>query len=236
MDRLHAAKVAVFGVGGVGGYVCEALARSGVGTIALVDNDTVADTNLNRQIIALHSTLGMLKTDAMEARMKDINPDIQVIKYPMFYLPETADQIDLSQFDYVVDAIDTVAAKLELITRCKALKIPIICAMGAGNKLDPSQLQISYIEKTSVDPLAKVIRLECRKRHIHKVKVAWTTEQAIPSAPDADEEQSNRRSLPASTAFVPSAMGLLIASEVVKDLIGWNLKTILEERTEQSNA
>ena len=235
IDRLAEARVAVFGIGGVGGYVCEALVRSGLGHIALIDNDTVAETNLNRQIIALHSTIGRQKTEVMAERLRDINPSVDIATYPMFYLPETADQIDLSAFDYVVDAVDTVVAKLELIVRCKALHVPILCAMGAGNKLDPSQLRITDISKTSVDPLAKVIRVACKKRHIHSLKVAWTTEPVIPGSPEAEHEDTNRRSLPGSAAFVPSAMGLLIASQVVKDLLRWDLKTVLEQRTAQQS-
>lgn len=235
IDRLQHARVAVFGVGGVGGYVCEALIRSGVGAIDLFDNDEVSLTNLNRQIIALHSTIGMPKVEVMAQRLKDIHPDVRVTCHQMFYLPENADEVDLTQYDYVVDAIDTVSAKLELISRCTRLKIPILCAMGAGNKLDPSQLRISDISQTSVCPLAKVIRTECRKRHIRKLKVAWTTEQAIPTIQyPEDHEETEKRSIPGSTAFVPSAMGLLIASQVVKDIVAWDLKTISEARQQKN--
>ena len=217
MDKIAQARVAVFGVGGVGGYVAEALVRSGVGAIDLFDNDTVSLTNLNRQIIALHSTIGQYKVDVMAARARDINPDIEVGAYRMFYMPENADQIDLSRYDYVIDAIDTVTAKLELITRCTRLGVPILCAMGAGNKLDPSRLCITDIYTTATCPLARVMRTECRKRRIERLKVAYSTEPAL--QPESTEEQTGRRATPGSTAFVPSAMGLLIAAEVVRDLI-----------------
>lgn len=217
MERLQHARVAVFGVGGVGGYVAEALVRSGVGSIDLFDNDTVSLTNLNRQMIALHSTIGQYKVDVMAQRAKDINPQVQVGAYRMFYMPENADEVDLSVYDYVVDAIDTVTAKLELITRCTRLQVPILCAMGAGNKLDPTKIVITDLYKTNTCPLAKVMRTECRRRGIPHLLVAYSTEPAL--TPEADEEQTGRRATPGSTAFVPSAMGLVIASEVVRKLI-----------------
>ena len=217
VEHLRKSRVAVFGVGGVGGYVAEALARSGVGALTLVDNDTVSLTNLNRQIIALHSTVGQLKAEVMAARIRDINPACEVEPLAMFYLPENADSIDLGRFDYVVDAIDTVSAKLELAERCYRKGIPEIAALGAGNKLDPTKLLISDIGKTHTCPLARVMRLECRRRGIDRLKVAWSTEPAM--TPLETEEESARRSLPGSTAFVPSAMGLMIAAEVVRDLI-----------------
>lgn len=221
MARLAGARVAVFGIGGVGGYVVEALARSGVGALELFDDDAVSLTNLNRQIIATHDALGRAKVDVMAARVKSIAPDCEVVPHRLFYSPETADAADLSPFDYVVDAVDTVAAKLELAVRATALGVPIISAMGAGNKLDPTKLQISDISKTSVCPLARVMRRELRKRGIRHLKVAWTTEPPIPprGAPDEEIPAHPRRSVPGSAAFVPSAMGLAIAAEVVRDLI-----------------
>lgn len=217
MSRLHAARVAVFGVGGVGGFAAEALIRAGVGSIDLIDNDTVALSNLNRQIIALHSTLGRSKVQVMAERLQDINPSARITCHEMFYLPENADAIDLSRFDYVIDAVDTVAAKLELITRTDALGVPIISAMGAGNKLDPSQIVITDIYKTATCPLARVIRAQCRKRGIRRLKVAYSTEPALHPAPA--EEPTSRRSTPGSVSFVPSVMGLMLAGEVVRDII-----------------
>lgn len=216
MARLQAARVAVFGVGGVGGFTAEALVRAGVGSIDIIDNDTVALTNLNRQIIALHSTLGRSKVQVMAERLRDINPEVRVVCHEMFYLPENADSIDLAQYDYIVDAVDTVAAKLELITRADALGKPIICAMGAGNKLDPTKIVITDIYKTDTCPLARVIRAQCKKRHIGRLKVAYSTEPAL--KPAGTEEDTSRRATPGSMSFVPSVMGLIIAGEVVKDL------------------
>lgn len=217
MARLHAARVAVFGVGGVGGFTAEALVRTGVGSIDLIDNDTVALTNLNRQLIALHSTLGRSKVQVMAERLQDINPEVNITCHEMFYLPENADSIDLAQYDYIVDAVDTVAAKLELITRADALGRPIICAMGAGNKLDPTKIVVTDIYKTDTCPLARVIRTQCKKRHIGRLKVAYSTEPAL--HPAETEEESSRRATPGSMSFVPSVMGLIIAGEVVRDLI-----------------
>lgn len=217
MCRLHAARMAVFGVGGVGGFAAEALIRAGVGSMALIDNDTVALSNLNRQIIALHSTLGRSKVQVMAERFQDINPNAQIACHEMFYLPENADTIDLSQFDYIIDAVDTVAAKLELITRADTLGVPIISAMGAGNKLDPSQIVITDIYKTATCPLARVIRAQCRKRGVRRLKVAYSTEPALHPAPT--EEPTSRRATPGSVSFVPSVMGLMIAGEVVRDII-----------------
>lgn len=216
MAQLHAARVAVFGVGGVGGFTAEALIRAGVGSITLVDNDTVALSNLNRQIIALHSTLGRSKVQVMAERLRDINPSASITCHEMFYLPENADAIDLSQFDYIIDAVDTVAAKLELITRADRLGVPIICAMGAGNKLDPTKIVITDIYKTSICPLARVIRTQCKKRCIRRLKVAYSTEPALHPAPT--DEPTSRRATPGSVSFVPSVMGLIIAGEVVRDI------------------
>lgn len=217
ISKLQAARVAVFGVGGVGGFAAEALIRAGVGSIDLIDNDTVALSNLNRQIIALHSTLGQSKVQAMAQRLADINPNARITCHEMFYLPENADEIDLAQFDYVIDAVDTVAAKLELIVRADRLGVPIICAMGAGNKLDPTKIVITDIYKTSTCPLARVIRTQCKKRGIRSLKVAYSTEPALHPAPC--QEPSSRRATPGSVSFVPSVMGLIIAGEVVQDII-----------------
>ena len=217
MDRLKKARVAVFGVGGVGGHVVEALVRSGVGALDLIDSDRVALSNLNRQIIATRDTLGMLKVDAAKARALSINPDCQVRTWPIFFLPETADQFDFSQYDYVVDAIDTVAGKLQLIEAAKTAGVPVISSMGAGNKLDPTAFRVADISETSVCPLARVMRRELRKRCIEHVKVVYSTEPALSPAP-ADEETA-RRSTPGSVAFVPAVAGLVLAGEVIKDLI-----------------
>ena len=217
LRRLQSARVAVFGVGGVGGYVCEALVRSGVGTLDVFDKDDVSVTNLNRQIIALHSTLGQDKVSVIASRMRDINPAVTVNEHKMFYLPESADEIDLSVYDFVVDAVDTVAAKVELAVRCERLGVPLIAAMGAGNKLDPSQLRIADIYKTSVCPLARAMRTTLRKKGVKRLTVAYSTEEPVRPAPDAPlPDAENGRTPPGSTAFVPSAMGLLIASHVVR--------------------
>lgn len=223
MKKLKNSRVAVFGVGGVGGYAVEALVRSGVGAIDLIDNDTVALTNINRQIIATLDTVGRDKVDVAEERIKSINPDCVVTKHKCFYLPETADEFDFTDYDYVVDAIDTVKGKIEIVMRAKECSTPVISSMGAGNKLDPTAFEVADISKTSVCPLAKVMRVQLRKRGINHLKVVYSKEP--PHTPiitdDAKEEFSSsvRRTLPGSTAFVPSVVGLIIASEVVKDLI-----------------
>ena len=220
MDRLKRARVAVFGVGGVGGHVVEALTRSGVGALDLIDSDRVVLSNLNRQIIATRDTLGMLKVDAAKARVLSIDPDCQVVTWPIFFLPETADRFVFSQYDYVVDAIDTVAGKLRLIEAAMAAGVPVISSMGAGNKLDPTAFRVADISETSVCPLARVMRRELRKRGIEHVKVVYSTEPALSPAP-ADEE-TGRRSTPGSVAFVPAVAGLIMAGEVIKDLIKSN--------------
>ena len=220
MDRLKRARVAVFGVGGVGGHVVEALTRSGVGALDLVDSDRVELSNLNRQIIATRDTLGMLKVDAAKARVLSIDPDCQVVTWPIFFLPETADRFVFSQYDYVVDAIDTVAGKLRLIEAAMAAGVPVISSMGAGNKLDPTAFRVADISETSVCPLARVMRRELKKRGIEHVKVVYSTEPALSPAP-ADEE-TGRRSTPGSVAFVPAVAGLIMAGEVIKDLIKSN--------------
>ena len=220
MAKLGAARVALFGVGGVGGYVAEALARSGVGALELFDDDAVSLTNLNRQIVATRDTLGQDKTEAMAERIRSIAPECEVVPHRMFYLPENADQVDLTRYSYVVDAVDTVAAKLELAVRATAAGVPIISAMGAGNKLDPTRLVVSDIGKTSVCPLARVMRRERKKRGVRRLKVAWSTEPPVEAKGPLDEPEGAhpRRSVPGSAVFVPAAMGLAIAAEVVKDL------------------
>lgn len=219
IERLKAARVAVFGVGGVGGFTVEALARSGVGTIDIIDNDTVSLTNINRQIIALHSTVGQYKVDVMQNRILDINPGCIVNVHKTFFTPETSDEFDFLDYDYVVDAIDTVSGKLELVVQSIKAGVPVISSMGAGNKLDPTAFEVSDISKTSVCPLAKVMRCELRKRGINHLKVVYSKEQPVVPAGKTDEDKGSRRSLPGSTAFVPSVVGLIIAGEVIKDLI-----------------
>ena len=219
MERLARSRVAVFGVGGVGGYVVEALARSGVGALDLIDSDTVSITNLNRQIIALHSTLGQYKVDVAAARVRDINPDCRVTVFKTFYLPETQDQFDFSQYDYVVDAIDTVKGKLALVEQARAAGTPIICSMGAGNKLDPASFRVADIYETSVCPLAKVMRVECRKRGIDHLKVVYSQEPPVTPKGIPEDPAPGKRATPGSIAFVPSAAGLVLAGEVVRELI-----------------
>ena len=220
MEKLKNAHVAVFGLGGVGGYVVEALARSGIGALTLVDHDTISLTNINRQLLATHETIGMEKSDAAKARVLAIDPSIQVNALKTFYMPDTADQFDFSQYDYVVDAVDTVTAKLSLIVTCKEAGTPIISSMGTGNKLDPTKFQIADLAKTSICPLARIMRKECAKRGIKHVKVLFSTEDAITPQCDSTEEMpEGRRALPGSVAFVPSVAGLIIAGEVIKDLI-----------------
>lgn len=216
IQKLNQAHVIVFGVGGVGGYVIEALVRSGIGHITIVDNDVVSLSNLNRQIIATQETIGQKKVDVMKKRILSIHPECDVTTLDMFYLPETANQIDLSQYDYVVDAIDTITSKIELAVRCDQ-KIPLISSMGTGNKMNPALLQVSDIYKTSVCPLAKVMRRELKKRRVKHLKVVYS--QELPMKPFASDEITHKRTIPGSTAFVPSSAGLLIASEVVKDLL-----------------
>ena len=218
MQKLKNARVAVFGLGGVGGAVVEALARSGIGALDLIDNDTVSLTNLNRQIIALHSTLGIKKTEAARTRVLDIAPACSVRTYDMFFLPETADAIDFCVYDYVVDAIDTVAGKLCIIEKCVQANVPVISSMGTGNKTDPSALRIGDLYETSVCPLARVMRRECRKRGIRKLKVLYSLEAPITPIFVPDDAPQGRRGVPGSTAFVPPAAGLLIASVVVRDI------------------
>ena len=219
MEKLKNSHVAVFGVGGVGSYTVEALARCGVGEITLVDNDTVSLTNLNRQLIALHSTVGRLKADVAKERLLDINPNIKVNSLATFFTPETSDSIDFSVFDYVVDAIDTVSGKIALVQICNNKNIPIISSMGTGNKLDPTKFEVTDIFKTSMCPLAKVMRYELKKRGIKKLKVVYSKEEPKAHKSVTDEEARNRRSIPASVSFVPPVAGLIIAGEVIKDLV-----------------
>ncbi|MBR6400154.1 MAG: tRNA threonylcarbamoyladenosine dehydratase [Firmicutes bacterium] len=218
MEKLKNARVAVFGVGGVGGYTVEALARSGIGALDLTDSDVVCESNINRQIIALHSTVGQYKVDVAKARILDINPNCTVNTYKTFYLPETADMYDFTQYDYVVDAIDTVTGKIGLIMQADRAGVPIISAMGAGNKLDPSRFEVADIYKTSVCPLAKVMRRELRARGIKSLKVVYSKEEPLTPLPCAETAQG-RRQTPGSTAFTPSVAGLIIAGEVINDLI-----------------
>lgn len=239
VEKLGNATVAVFGIGGVGGFATEALARSGVGTLELIDHDTVSVSNLNRQIVALHSTVGKYKVDVMRDRILDINPKAHVVTHRCFYLPETAGQFDFSKYDYVVDCIDTVTGKLQLIEAAKTAGVPVISSMGAGNKLDPTAFQVADISKTSVCPLAKVMRRELKKRNIKNVKVVYSQEEPV-EAKNREESVENieqngnmknttgrRKSIPGSCAFVPSVAGLILAGEVIKDLIS------CQERSEQ---
>ena len=216
LEKLKKARVAVFGVGGVGGYVVEALARSGVGALELIDKDVVSVSNINRQIIALHSTVGRLKTEVAAERARDINPDIDVTVRNVFYLPETAGEFDFTAYDYVVDAIDTVSGKIALIVQSKKANVPVISCMGAGNKLDATAFEVADITKTSVCPLARVMRRDLKKRGIDHVKVVYSKEE--PKESQAKDEESGKP-IPASIAFVPSVAGLILAGEVIKDLI-----------------
>ena len=219
VDRLRQARVAVFGVGGVGGYTCEALARAGVGALDLFDMDRVSLSNINRQIVALHSTVGRYKTEVMAERIRDINPDCRVTVHNVFYLPENAADFPLEQYDYVVDAVDTVSAKIELALRSEAAGVPLISAMGAGNKLDPTRFEVTDLSKTSGCPLARVMRRELKVRGINHLKVVYSTEPVASIPADAPTvEQENGKRAPGSLSFVPSVAGLILAGEVIKDL------------------
>ena len=245
MEKLHDSRVAVFGIGGVGGYVCEALARSGVGAFDLIDDDKVCLTNLNRQIIATHKTIGKYKTEVMKERILDINPNADVQIHNCFFLPENADEFPYEDYDYMVDAVDTVTAKIALVMKAQERHIPIISSMGAGNKLDGSQFRVADIYKTKVCPLAKVMRRELKKRGVKKLKVVYSEEQAIRPIedmatrcrtnrvcpPGAKHKCTERRDIPGSVAFVPSVAGLIIAGEVVKDLV----KGVLREKQKESS-
>ena len=226
LSKLRRARVAIFGLGGVGGYAAEALARSGIGQLDLVDDDTINLTNLNRQVLALHSTIGMTKVEAAKSRISDIDPTIQVRTFQTFFLPQNAAEFDFSQCDYVIDAIDTVTGKLELIARAKSAGVPIISCMGTGNKLDPTGFRVADISKTSGCALARIMRKECAKRGLKGVKVVYSQElplepQVDPSEfQEAQREGSSRRALPGSTAFVPGVAGLIMAGEVIRELSG----------------
>ena len=223
LKKLQNSRVAVFGLGGVGGHAVEALVRSGVGAVDLIDDDKVCVTNLNRQLFATTKTIGKYKVDVAEERLQEINPEVKVTKYQVFYSPETADKFDFSKYDYIIDAIDTVTGKISLIEKSKEFNVPIICAMGAGNKMDPTRFEVADISKTSVCPLAKVIRQELKKRRIKKVKVVYSKE--IPVKIDdsslREELKEGKHRIPGSNAFVPSVVGLIIAGEVIKDLISF---------------
>ena len=244
MEKLYNARVIVFGIGGVGSYAVEALVRSGIGAIDIVDDDKICLTNLNRQLYALYSTIGKDKVDVAEERIHDINPDCKVTKWKTFFMPETADQFDFSQYDYIVDCIDTVKGKLEIITRAKALKKPVISCMGAGNKVDPTKLKVADITRTSVCPLARVMRNELKKRRIKRLKVIFSTEQVIPPhdedldisckvncvcPPGTKRKCTVRNQVPGSNAFVPSVAGMMIAAEVIKDLTQFHVTDLFKE-------
>jgi tRNA A37 threonylcarbamoyladenosine dehydratase len=218
LDALHRAHVAVFGIGGVGGYVCEALARAGVGELTLIDNDTVSLSNINRQIIALHSTVGRQKTEVMQERIRDINPDCTVHTLNLFYLPETADSLPLNGFSYIVDAIDTVSGKIELAVRAKEQNIPLICAMGTGNKLSPLGFTVTDLSKTSGCPLARVMRRELRARGIQHLKVVYSEEPAAGLDANICQDLDSKKLPPASLSYVPGVAGLILAGEVIRDL------------------
>lgn len=220
MKKLSESRVAVFGIGGVGGHAVEALVRSGIGAIDIIDNDTVSETNINRQIVALRSTVGRYKVDVAKERISDINPDCRVNAYRIFYTPETASEFDFTQYDYVVDAIDTVTGKIELVMNAQKCGTPVISSMGAGNKINPEMFEVADIYQTSVCPLARVMRNELKKRGVKKLKVVYSKEKAMTSVCQSDEQNEFRRTLPGSTAFTPSVAGLIIAGEIIKDLTG----------------
>lgn len=218
MEKLKKSRVAVFGIGGVGGYAVEALVRSGIGKIDIIDNDKICLSNLNRQIIATHKTIGQDKVDALEERILDINPDCVVTKFKCFYLPETSNIVDFSKYDYIIDAIDTITGKLEIVKNAQKANIPVISSMGAGNKLDPTSFLVDDIYKTTTCPLAKVMRKLCKDNGTLKLKVVYSKE--LPIKPlEIEEKESSKKQTPASNAFVPSVVGLIIAGEVIKDLI-----------------
>lgn len=220
LNRLQKAHVAVFGIGGVGGYTVEALARSGIGRITLVDSDTISESNINRQILATHSTVGMRKVEAAKQRILDINPEAVVETRPIFYGPDSAALFDFTQYDYIVDAIDTVTAKLALVERAFAAGTPIICCMGTGNKLDPTAFQVADISKTSMCPLARVMRKELARRGIRHLKVVYSQEEALtPTGWEEEAAALGKRQIPGSVAFVPGAAGLILAGEVIKDIV-----------------
>lgn len=218
MEKLSKAHVAIFGLGGVGGYIAEALARSGIGALDLIDSDTVSITNLNRQILALEDTVGMLKTDAAKNRIMQINPQCNVKTYSVFYMPENSSEFDFTKYDYIADAIDTVTAKIELAVNAQSCGTPIISSMGTGNKLNPAELEVADIYSTSVCPLARVMRYELKRRGIKKLKVVYSKEKPLSPISGICSEEGGKRNIPGSTAFVPAAAGMIIASEIVKDI------------------
>lgn len=222
MEQLARARVAVFGVGGVGGFAVEALARSGIGELTLFDPDCVSISNCNRQLIAMVSTLGRPKVEVMRERILDINPEAVVNTYPIFYLPENAETYDLSCYHYIIDAVDTVTAKLELVVRAQQVGVPIISSMGTGNKRNPTMLEVADIYQTSVCPLAKVMRRECKKRGIRQLKVVYSREEPLKPQLPIMEDIGSRRAVPGSVSFVPSVAGMILAGEVIRELIGWN--------------
>lgn len=219
LEKLAAARVAVFGIGGVGGHAAEALARAGVGALDLFDGDVVALSNLNRQIVALHSTIGRNKANTMRERVLDINPSAQVVAHPVYYTPENADQYPLAGYHYIIDAVDMVAAKLQLAVSAQAANVPIVSAMGAGNKLDPTRFEVADIYATSVCPLARVMRKELKARGVQALKVVYSKEPPLKPIAPPNEDESARRATPGSISFVPSVAGLILAGEVIKDLI-----------------
>ena len=221
VETLQNSRVAIFGIGGVGGYTVEALARSGIGALDLIDHDTVSVSNINRQILATHSTVGLPKVEAAKKRILDINPDCRVTMHPVFYTPETAHLFDFSRYDYVVDAIDTVTGKLQLVQAAMAANTPIICCMGTGNKLDASAFEVSDISKTTMCPLARIMRKELNKRGIKHLKVVYSKEEALtPTGWEEEAAALGKRQIPGSVAFVPGAAGLILAGEVIRDLAG----------------
>ena len=238
MDKLQNSRVLVFGIGGVGGYVVEALARSGVGALDIVDDDKVSLTNINRQIYALHSTVGKYKVDVAEERIHDINPDCKVTKYQMFFLPETADKFNFKDYDYVVDCIDTVSGKIQIIMQAKESDAPVISCMGAGNKVDPSQFRVADISRTSVCPLARVIRKELKARGVEHLKVIYSTEPVIHSNcdPELTTDGKPGKQTPGSNAFTPSVAGFLIAGEVIRDLTEFHVTDLLKSESDKAKA
>ena len=221
MEKLFRARVAIFGIGGVGGYTAEALARSGIGTLDLIDPDDVSITNINRQLFATHSNVGKPKVEAAKARLLDIHPNLKLHLHPVFYTPETADQFDFTQYDYIVDAIDTVTGKLALVERAAAAGTPIICCMGTGNKLDPSRFEVTDISKTSMCPLARIMRKELGKRGIRHLKVVYSQEEALtPTGWEEEAAAIGKRQIPGSVSFVPGAAGLILAGAVIRDIAG----------------
>jgi len=221
LERLQNARVAVFGIGGVGGYTVEALARAGIGALDLIDHDTVSLSNINRQILATHSTVGMEKVEAARLRIQDINPSCRVVTHPVFYTPETADRFDFSQYDYIVDAIDTVTGKLQLVQRAMEAGTPIISCMGTGNKLDASAFRVSDISKTTMCPLARIMRKELGKRGIKHLRVVYSQEEALtPTGWEEEAAALGKRQIPGSVSYVPGTAGLILAGEVIKDIAG----------------